>query len=228
VVWLVRYTYFYPTLIDTWVTLFLVAGLFLVHKESITPHRANVAAIAVLAFVGGFYKETVVLIPISLLFLYRPISRVSKTFPFVQVRNPLQMSWQYWLPVVASAASFVITRSIVTPGESYSCAHGPDADGKPPPTTAVPTGTPGPHPGAVRLAPPGSSVVAAASTGFKAGMFLVWYGGGHRAHQPDDPANGLPDDRLAIENLKDVLVMLRHHLERRAVGQRLFWGDPAE
>jgi len=113
-----RFIYFYPALTDPWSTVFFLTGLLLIEKFK---HRESVVFIVLLSistFVGILFREYILLIPISFLFINNPLSN---KYTFYVSFKKMFSNKLIIIPLIAGIAGIITTHLVTTTNEvSYS------------------------------------------------------------------------------------------------------------
>ena len=114
----VRFTFFGPVSVDNWGHVFILAGLIGIEKLRSNPSSGLTLAMALLCFAGVFFRESVLLIPVLLLFANNPLAWDKRfTVPLKVVRRP---PVRFLVPLLAGVGGVVCTRLLVTPTGEYS------------------------------------------------------------------------------------------------------------
>ncbi len=78
----VRYVYYSPVMVDNWSMVWMLAGLIGVERAAAGPSWRLIAGLSVIAFVGAFFRETTLIVPLALLFFVNPIGWDGGGSPF--------------------------------------------------------------------------------------------------------------------------------------------------
>lgn len=116
---LVRFTAFYPVLVDAWAQACCFAGLLCVASYADRPRAWKLATIALVGGVGVWFREVVLLIPLALLFVSSPVTDDGSRPPrrrFLRI-PPLPL----WAPLLVTAISlFVLDGFVVATDTTFS------------------------------------------------------------------------------------------------------------
>ncbi len=110
---LVRFTFFYPVLVDAWAQAFCFAGLNCIAWYERRPGRWPVLAMAIISAAGVVFRELVLLIPIAFLFARNPAIEHRRESPYVQARNLPRP--EQWIPLVLAIAVLIWVGNFVAP-----------------------------------------------------------------------------------------------------------------
>ena len=110
---LVRFTFFYPVLVDAWAQAFCFAGLNCIAWYERRPGRWPVLAMAIISAAGVVFRELVLLIPIAFLFARNPAIEHRLESPYVRARNLPRT--EQWIPLVAAIAVLIWVGNFVAP-----------------------------------------------------------------------------------------------------------------
>jgi hypothetical protein len=99
----VRFTFFYPVLVDPWTQVACLAGLNCIAWYEERQSASAAAAVAVVSMVGVLFRELVLLIPIAFLFARNPRLRHLRGWPYMRIENFPRM--EQWAPIVLACAS---------------------------------------------------------------------------------------------------------------------------
>ena len=102
---LVRFTVFYPALIDPWTQVACFAGLNCIAWYEAKPGLRAAAAVAAISVIGIFFRELVILVPLTFLFARNPALQHLRRFPFVHLRGFPRL--EQWVPLALAWAAFV-------------------------------------------------------------------------------------------------------------------------
>jgi hypothetical protein len=119
----VRFTFFYPVLVDAWAQAFCFAGLIFIAMYETRPRRWLVVALSLISVAGVFFREIVLLVPLAFLFASGPEVEHRLEFPYVRFRNLPRLA--QWIPMVAACAALVWLDGFVaaTDPEFSAAAH---------------------------------------------------------------------------------------------------------
>lgn len=98
---LVRFTVFYPVLVDAWSQTFCFAGLLCTAAYEEQPSRGKVLAISAISLAGVCFREVVLLVPLA----------------FLLARNTMPRL-QQWIPLTLAAAALVAVDALVLPTDA--------------------------------------------------------------------------------------------------------------
>ncbi len=119
-----RFVYFYPVHIDPWLFVFIMAGLLGIKKLQTNPSFPGILLLGLLSFLGFFFRESVVLIPIAFLFASNPIlmsGKLSLVFSNKQIIQDIKnFPLMSFIPLLCSAIALVVLSNIVTSSNIYS------------------------------------------------------------------------------------------------------------
>jgi hypothetical protein len=107
----VRFTFFYPVLVDQWTQVWCFAGLVCVSWYERAPGRWPATAVALVSLAGIFFREVVLLIPLAFLFARNPRIEHLHEFPYVRVANIPR--FEQWIPLALAYAALIWIDSFV-------------------------------------------------------------------------------------------------------------------
>ncbi len=113
-----RLLHYYPVHVDHWAIVFLLLGLILVHLVHKYKQDSQIYLLAVLVFVGVFFREIVFAIAIILLFVDNPVKFETKPkFSFTGIKIP---NFKFFIPLIAGITGLLIIQAISTQTNDYS------------------------------------------------------------------------------------------------------------
>jgi hypothetical protein len=108
----IRYIYFYPTYSDTWATLMLLLGLLSIKRFQSHNNSFCLFVVALVSFVGVFFREIMLVIPVAFLFL-------DKLTPQVLGGRKLTIYLKF-LPLLSGIVGLWIVRVLAHQSNDYS------------------------------------------------------------------------------------------------------------
>lgn len=130
----IRFMYYYPIYTDPWALVFIMAGLILIHKGAASRSNVYTYWVAALSFAGVFFREVVILIPITWwyaknsanirqlahgisgrLFKIETKERVAKDERIYVVKALFRET----IPLIAGIAAVIMIRAIVHQSNPY-------------------------------------------------------------------------------------------------------------
>jgi hypothetical protein len=108
---LVRFTFFYPVLVDAWAQMFCFAGLNCMAWYERRPGRWPALAVAAISAIGVLFRELVLLVPLAFLFARNPTFGHRLEPPYFRVTNLPRL--EQWLPVILACAVIAVAGSFV-------------------------------------------------------------------------------------------------------------------
>lgn len=69
----VRFTHFYPTLVEPWAIAFVLAGLLALERARVQPTALRVGSLALVSCVGVCFREVVLMVPLAFCFAGNPL-----------------------------------------------------------------------------------------------------------------------------------------------------------
>ncbi len=108
---LVRFTVFYPALVDPWTQVACFAGLNCIAWYEENPGLRPAAAVALVSLTGIFFRELAIVVPLTFLFARSPRLEHFRTFPFVRIRGFPR--FEQWIPLGLAGAALVWIGSYV-------------------------------------------------------------------------------------------------------------------
>jgi hypothetical protein len=108
---LVRFTFFYPVLVDAWAQLFCFAGLNCLAWYERRPGVLPALAVTVIGAIGVLFRELVLLVPLAFLFARNPSVGHQLERPYLRVKNLPRL--EQWLPFIAACAVLAVASSFV-------------------------------------------------------------------------------------------------------------------
>lgn len=103
---LVRFTVFYPVLVDACPQALCFAGLNCIAAYEKKPSRGTLAAIAAISAFGVLFREIVLLVPIAFLFVRNTGVTLLPARPYARVDNPPR--GRQWIPLALATMAFVV------------------------------------------------------------------------------------------------------------------------
>jgi hypothetical protein len=120
----VRFTYYDPTYTDPWLFVFLLIGLIAIQRIKSNPSYLWVAGLGLISFVGVLFREIVMILPITLLFITNPLSgwgEIPNTTPGQKFWKLLKKPYYpFILPVLLGLAGFLWTHRMASQTNDYS------------------------------------------------------------------------------------------------------------
>lgn len=110
---LVRFTFFYPVLVDPWTQACCFAGLNCIAWYERKPGRWPLAALSLISLIGVVFRELALLIPVAVLFARNPRLDHLLTFPYVRVMNFPRLG--QWIPMTLACAALICVALMVVP-----------------------------------------------------------------------------------------------------------------
>lgn len=107
-----RRVFYAPVMIDHWDKVWLLAGMIGIHKIKSWRLGPAIALLSLVSAVGVFFRETMMLIPVAVLFASNPIQFIRNDFVFKIKSWPRKV---FYVPLVFSIAAFISVRLMVTP-----------------------------------------------------------------------------------------------------------------
>lgn len=114
----VRFTYYYPALVDPWAFPFLSAGLILIHYLRRKPTVLMVVLLGVLCLVGVSCREIVGLLGITLLFVTNPLKPHAEGLLPVKIVNRPPVA--FFIPLLCGIVSSILIKQYVIETGDYS------------------------------------------------------------------------------------------------------------
>lgn len=120
----VRFVYFYPVYTDPWSFCFLIAGLVGIYSFRIRPTLPKMCYLALVSLAGVMFRETVLVIPIALLFSANPVIQQGDLFSqpvslwfakVIKKLTPMSIC-----PLICATLGLLIVRLIALPTNDYS------------------------------------------------------------------------------------------------------------
>lgn len=108
---LVRFSAFYPVLVDACAQACCFAGLNCIASYEQAPARWKVFAITAISAAGACFREVVLLVPLAFLFARNLRVEVSGAFPYVKVANRPRLI--QWVPLAAAVAALAVIANLV-------------------------------------------------------------------------------------------------------------------
>jgi hypothetical protein len=118
---LVRFTFFYPVLVDACAQALCFAGLNCIAWYEKKPGRWPLVAVALVGAAGVCFREIVILVPVAFLFARNPRLRRGRQFPYIQLANAPRV--HELIPLALACAALVTIGSVIRaadPGFSAS------------------------------------------------------------------------------------------------------------
>lgn len=121
----IRFVYFYPVYADPWLFVFLLLGLIGIFEFTKKPTRARLIYLAVISFIGVIFRESMLVIPMALLFAENPVALQSDSLPKL-IRAPflniLKMPRLVLIfPLLMGVLAFLMAKLIALPtNDSWS------------------------------------------------------------------------------------------------------------
>lgn len=109
---LVRFTFFYPVLIDAWSQVFCFAGLNAIVWYERKPGWWPVLTISLISAAGVFFRELLLLIPLAFLFTTRSSAQHRLAFARTRVANMPRFA--LWIPLVSACATLLWIGDLVS------------------------------------------------------------------------------------------------------------------
>ena len=106
----IRFVYYYSAITDPWAFVWLLAGLIGIHRFSSYPSLKIAFSVGFVAFVGTFFREFILLVPIAFLFATNPIELNTNNIPTIARTPPMAA----FIPIIFGIASLQITHLIAS------------------------------------------------------------------------------------------------------------------
>lgn len=120
----VRFIYYYPVYVDSWLFVFLLAGLISIYKISIKPRLSNLIFLGIIVFIGTLFREVVIIIPIALLYALNPIKLnlplISRSGTDNSQGRKIRTPNSFLVPLILAILSFGITRLLGSQTNNFS------------------------------------------------------------------------------------------------------------
>ena len=108
---LVRFTAFYPVLVDACAQTCCFAGLHVIASYEKQPAGWKVVLVSLVSVAGVLFREAVLLIPLAFLFVRNPGIRFAASFPHVRLTNVAHLT--PWIPIVLAGTALALVDSFV-------------------------------------------------------------------------------------------------------------------
>ncbi len=119
-----RFAYYYPAHNEPWAMVFIFGGFILIEKIAKNPSSLNIALFTALVFIGTMFKETIILLPLSLFFIHNPISPFREFYKITRKKfvSMLKVMFpiRYVIPLLACVLASLIVHSMVKQTDDYS------------------------------------------------------------------------------------------------------------
>jgi len=113
-----RYAYFMPVETHSWLFVFLLAGLIVIHKAKTRRTPIVICTLCLITLVGVFFRETAILVPIALLFAANPFKYENCSLSSVRIgkRPPLI----FFIPLLLGIIGIATVHLIASQTNDYS------------------------------------------------------------------------------------------------------------
>ena len=115
----IRLVYFCPAYVDPLFFVFIVAGLVLITRLKSSVSVDLIVALVVLTFTGVFFRESVLMVALTVPFIVNPMTPDLVQWKFVKQRLS-SVRLAFFLPAMAGVCGIAITHLVTTQANSYS------------------------------------------------------------------------------------------------------------
>jgi hypothetical protein len=120
----VRFTYFYPTLVDPWLIVILLIGLIGIERFRYRPCFSVVSLLGIVSFLGVMIRESALIIPIAFAFVTNPIPPFKNFFHSLSELRIFQIiKKQYqilFLPLLCAVLGILLVKLLASQNNDYS------------------------------------------------------------------------------------------------------------
>lgn len=120
----VRFSHYYSIYNDPWAFTFTIAGLILVKSVISKPMFVNLLLFNLIVFFGMMFRETMIIIPISLLFANNPIGSFKRLYPLERKKMETHIRAlfpvRYMIPFLTAICSGILTHAFVQQTNDFS------------------------------------------------------------------------------------------------------------
>jgi hypothetical protein len=119
-----RYVFYYPVLTDSWLFVFVLAGLLGIRKLQQYPSNKGFLLFVLISSVGIFFREATILVPIAYLFATNPLTMPVNFLTFFSnkhiIQNIKNIPFKSLLPLFLCGLTYFAISKIVTFDNSYN------------------------------------------------------------------------------------------------------------
>ncbi|MEO8209598.1 MAG: hypothetical protein ABI840_03470 [bacterium] len=107
----IRFIYFCPVITDPWGHVFFLTGLILIEKFRHNKSNVYILFLSVISFIGVLFREYIIIIPLSLLFINNPFA--NRNIFYLNLKKIFYNGIFIFFPLLSAIAGIIVTHMIV-------------------------------------------------------------------------------------------------------------------